>query len=743
MAEYEDVGDTPGNKRAQPRAELSNNPVVNLIEKSFSDSSYWEASQIKPYNPDDLVQQDFDYRTYEDMTHDDQISVCLQLKKDLVLASGFDIISEGDQESDAEMKEYLEVALCEDPHIPFLESLEEVLTAYEYGFSVSEKIFKLKEDGLLSLKCIKPRHPVTWLLHTDTHGNMVRYEQRGPRGSLDIDPSALIHYVNNRRFSNPYGTSDLRVAYDAWFIKRQIIKFYAIYLEKAASPTPVGRYDQNAPEAAVDKLFEALKKLQTKSALVLPKEIEMEFLEAKSDGEAYIKGINLFNMFIGRALMIPDLLGFQGSETSGGSYSLGKDQMAVFFKHIGKRRSQIEDIVNKEIIKPIVRYNFGEVDKYPKFKLRPISDEDAMELAKLWIEGVKGKFYTPSEEEINHFRKLAKFPEGSVEYPEAPTQGMVLPIEDAEEEANPQDSKEAEPQQEKEPQASDSQSDSGSSSSSDKKEFKRIFNDTPGEYSKKTNFKLIENNMNSLKDAVITEANPVIQDIYDDLIKQIKQKKILQTQDLDKIDKIKIKFGSKLKQILKSKFREAHKAAKSQAQSELLKGNFALPLENEDFLEFLEKETFQYIGDFEYQIKKNVRLKLVQAIKDGLPLSEIAGILSKEGIELSEISLERYARTKFTEVMNRGRHEFFEESGVVAAYQYSAILDDRTTEICDGLHGKIFAKGDEPIPPLHFNCRSLLIPITKYEDWKADKSVGGKNIDKFIEDESGEGFSKQ
>lgn len=40
------------------------------------------------------------------------------------------------------------------------------------------------------------------------------------------------------------------------------------------------------------------------------------------------------------------------------------------------------------------------------------------------------------------------------------------------------------------------------------------------------------------------------------------------------------------------------------------------------------------------------------------------------------------------------------------------------------------------------NCRSLLIPITKYEEYKADTKVGSKDIDKFIEDNKGEGFSR-
>ena len=39
------------------------------------------------------------------------------------------------------------------------------------------------------------------------------------------------------------------------------------------------------------------------------------------------------------------------------------------------------------------------------------------------------------------------------------------------------------------------------------------------------------------------------------------------------------------------------------------------------------------------------------------------------------------------------------------------------------------------------NCRSTLIPITIFEDWKADTKVRSTDIDKFIEEKKGDGFS--
>lgn len=45
------------------------------------------------------------------------------------------------------------------------------------------------------------------------------------------------------------------------------------------------------------------------------------------------------------------------------------------------------------------------------------------------------------------------------------------------------------------------------------------------------------------------------------------------------------------------------------------------------------------------------------------------------------------------------------------------------------------------------NCRSVLIPITRFEaakiDTKVDTKDGKKNIDTFIEDETGKGFARR
>ena len=707
---------------------------IGTAEETYLKSGYAPESYKMPYNSDDIFQKKGDYTIYHDMINDDQISICLNLKKDLVLGSGYTLVpgEDGQEEICEELSECLEG----DSDVSFLDKMRELLDSYDVGFSLSEKVFQIKDDGMLAFKNCLTRHPNSWLIYQDDKGAITKYMQQSVKGAVEINPKSLIHYVNNGKYQNPYGLSDLRAAYNAWFVKRQIVRFLGIFLESVAKPMPVGKYDVNAPAGTADDLLEVLKKFQVKTAIVLPKEVEVDFLEAKSNGEAFHKAINIFNMFIGRSLFIPDLLGMSGSETSGGSLALGKEQMNIFFMHINRRRATLEKIVQNHFIKPLCLYNYGDI-KIPKFKLNPLDDAAAVELAKVWLDLVKAKVAKPNDEEINHFRKLVKFPEGDVERIEpAPAFGAPKfddkgkPIEP--EVPNPLDKKD--PKKE-EPEIEDK--------SKQEKNFAKIYNLPKGNYHKKVNFKAIENKLNDYDASLMAESAPVVKKMFSDLYEQLKRKNILVTKKIERADDIKLKYKSELKKVLKQSFMSIYKDAQVQAAQELNKADFALPTTSDEFLALLESESFQFLGTYEYKIIDKAKTQLIAAIKDGLPLSTVIDSLDIDGKKLSEVALERFARTKHTEVLNRGRHEYFQNSGVVAAYQYSAILDDRTSDICAGLDGKIFTAGSEPVPPLHFNCRSVLIPITKYEDFTPSESVGDTNIQDFIDENKGDGFSNK
>lgn len=716
--------------------------LIDGRDRTLHETAVDPKSMHAPWNTDDLYQKRGNYSIYEEMRLDDQVSICMQLKKDMIIGNGWEITSDENDQQD--ICRELDACLRDHAETVLEDRLMEIMTAYDYGFSVTEKQFKTTEDNKLALKCLKTRDPISWLFHQDKYGNIIRYEQMGATGEFaDIDPKALIHFINKQEFGNPYGRSDLRVAYTAWFCKTQIVKFYAIYLEKAASPIPVGKYERSMmnDDQTLKKIYNTLKKFQSATAMMIPKDVEIEFLEAKSTGDAYKMAIDLFNMFIGRALFVPDLLGFQGPETAGGSYALGKDQILVFMRHINQRRRSLEGLVNREIIKPLVMWNYGEVEKCPYWKLLPINEEQAVEFAKLWLELVSKAGHVASLEEINYFKRVIQFPETSEEeWEELKAEKEAKAVEEKEMALAKIAGAAAGKVPPGNKPAEKFSHDTEDAKAPDPKCQERAdykHDDEIGSFHTKTDFQKIERMLDEAEASFSRVMMPIVKETIDLYVEEIRRSS-------GSVAAAAIPFSAgkieSVRMVLRENFLSLYRAAQVVAQEEVSRDDFARLVPEETFLQALMQENDGFIRDWEYGITKQTRVTLLSAIKQGLPISEVTNVIHREGMELSRVQMERYARTKFTEVMNRARLAHFEQTGVVAAYQYSAILDGRTSVICRGLHGKVFAAGTQPTPPMHFSCRSILIPITRFEDWNADGKIDGEDIQAFIEKNKGRGF---
>jgi phage gp29-like protein len=410
MVDQTDMEIKSSNSDNQMEIELAS--AINTMNKTFQQSSYVGRTLLAPYNPDDIWQKNGDYSIYEDMLLDDQVSLLSQIKKDLILGSGWKIATQSDDHN--EIQKFLQTALIDSPDNDLDESIDEILSGDDFGFSITEKTFKKNNKNQIVLRDLKTREPNSFTIHTDEMGNITKYEQVGTSQTISVNPKAIIHYISRSKFGNPYGHSDLRPAHGAWFAKKNFMRFYAIFIEKAASPIPIAKYDIGVPKATIESIFNVIKKFQTKTSMVIPKQFEIDFLESKGNGEAYIKAIHMFNMFIGRSMFMPDLLGMQGKESSGGSQALGREQMMMMFKHIGRRKQKIEKIINKHLIQPLTVWNFGFVENGPKWVLNDIEEERIFDQIKAWNDVLKTNVYVPTDEEIRHFQKLVNFPESEI-----------------------------------------------------------------------------------------------------------------------------------------------------------------------------------------------------------------------------------------------------------------------------------------------------------------------------------------
>jgi len=135
-----------------------------------------------------------------------------------------------------------------------------------------------------------------------------------------------------------------------------------------------------------------------------------------------------------------------------------------------------------------------------------------------------------------------------------------------------------------------------------------------------------------------------------------------------------------------------------------------------------------------------VKYELFQHLKEGRTLIETianikdqlepwigTGALEPSGITQTEQDivqphrLEAIVRTETTDAVNEARRAIADAAGdFVRAVSISAILDDRTSNVCQLADGLTLAVDDYRVPkltpPLHVNCRSILVYVTDIDE---------------------------
>lgn len=151
---------------------------------------------------------------------------------------------------------------------------------------------------------------------------------------------------------------------------------------------------------------------------------------------------------------------------------------------------------------------------------------------------------------------------------------------------------------------------------------------------------------------------------------------------------------------------------------------------------------------------------------------EIMGMVSSR----SKQQADAVVRTMANHVGAVARSETYKQNAdVLKGEEWTSVLDGRTTFVCMGYDGKTFPVGEGPMPPAHYNCRSVRIPVvddrfaalregatrgsmagpvssqTTYNAWLGKQSDdfqnevlgperaklfrGGMNVDKFTDDQ--------
>lgn len=131
-----------------------------------------------------------------------------------------------------------------------------------------------------------------------------------------------------------------------------------------------------------------------------------------------------------------------------------------------------------------------------------------------------------------------------------------------------------------------------------------------------------------------------------------------------------------------------------------------------------------------------------QALIQGKGALSMARMIKKQGIAGTYRGIEGISRTLLMSASNYAREHTVRDnySDVVEGWRHLATLDGKTCLVCASLDHK-FYKLDEPKDPLplHFNCRCVYVPVTKYSRniSKLDRPTVKENFKRMINHRDG------
>lgn len=728
-------------------------------ETGWQDSLLYAKSSWPKYNPDDLIGQK-GARVYRKMMQDEQVKAVVRFKRDAItgrrwyfefdeedledakksegttnvgedfatLPPGKEVDNEepdaeDDDELDDDKKERIRVfeQIIEQMDGSFYDSLNGVLTSMQFGFSISEKVQKeitVNGKTWVGLKRLALKPFETFMFAPDQFGNIRKCIQRYEGYTQDIDMSRFVHYVQNSDVDPHYGQSELREAYRAWFSKDMAIRFWNIHLERHSSGflkiQPSEGTEIRQGSAEYNTLVSAMSNLSPKSALMLPSGVNAELIHP-SNTDAFERAITVHDKAIAKALLVPNLLGIS-EQGSTGSYSQSQTQLEAFLWTLEAETKRLEEIINEHVFKDLGEINFGS-GPYPRFRFKPLSEAVKMNVIKTWNELVKSGAVTATETDETHIRELLDFPEaGETEPPPAMIPGQM-----------PGQSIPGQPAP-GQPQAKETPDETviGKEQIKPKPDMKAAF----AKAVKRVDFAVIDNNSAKITQATNNKVTEALKDGAEAIKTFIRENDLFKNPDKIADVGIPARIMTRIKKAAELGLKDAWDLGAMHARKELEKASgtrFAadtMRLTDEAAQKFLEARAYTFAGDLASSTKKKVTTVLYNGIKDGWAMDEI---LSRIDDELGSQVFPHAAtavRTIIFESVNEARYELFaspEMAGFVEGLEFSAILDGRTTEVCQHMDGRDY-KIDNPVwekytPPLHFNCRSLLIAITSKDQW--------------------------
>ena len=274
-------------------------------------------------------------------------------------------------------------------------------TRWEVRLFPLEKHFEYIFDPSTNLPIgVKVFNEYTGYSYNYNSGIDLATNQTVVKKAVPLDKYFITTYQGS--FENPYGKYALLSVALVSIFKIQMVKKWAMRLDKFANPKIILKRQmvdvgngvmlpalQNLPKKAIDKLKDTIQNIEKYGLIELPPGLDMTYMNlaqlGQSEYESYIKFLDeqMTKAWLGNPSLVEML--------RGGSYAAMAIQQQISQPLIFQDLLTLEEEVNNQIIKRLVYYNFpaAKTEDYPRFKIARDTPELSIENKNLILETLK------------------------------------------------------------------------------------------------------------------------------------------------------------------------------------------------------------------------------------------------------------------------------------------------------------------------------------------------------------------
>lgn len=386
-------------------------------------------------------------KIFKEMSNNDAIIAAI-LNAIKILARGvkWRVDAACDTDEDLEAAKFIESCLY-DMETTWSETIDEILSMLEFGWSWLEKVYKLRlgwssdptrnskhNDGRIGWRKLPIRSQDTFYeWQFNEYGDVVGLRQQSPVDYKikDIPREKSLLFRTSAHKNNPEGRSILRGAYRAWYMKKRLENIEAIGIERDLAGLPVVWVPaeiMNSSQSSDQKIVTEFKKIlrnlrrDEQEGILMPlvtdekgnKLYDITLLSTGSRRQTDTTQIVArYNKDIASTALADFIL--LGHENVG-SFALASSKTDMFSAAIGSYLDSIAEVFNRDAIPELCRLNGIRLDTYPQLHHGDIETADLTELGG-FITAIAGAGMElfPDDKLESYIRQQAGLPEKSYE----------------------------------------------------------------------------------------------------------------------------------------------------------------------------------------------------------------------------------------------------------------------------------------------------------------------------------------